>query len=185
MKNKKKDKFEIELEMRTRKKLIKYVTPIAIVVLLVLLMLLFLAGSTTKLGIIGYIVSQMPWSIIIIVLYIAIIPFFWFISKKPFRDKAYEEFTKDISKTLVDRMLVQGEAVEVNIIKARANDYGEFVMELQCDKAADFFAVLGERDNLISIYAILKGEDKKRLVEYVSKEEFTKYYQLLDSSETL
>ncbi len=89
---------------------------------------------------------------------------------------------EDIRKVLVDRMLKPGVPVEVGLIKPRDAIYGDFVLDLQYD-TFDFYAVLGEKDNLISIYAVRMGDDKKRQVDIISKGDFLEYYQIFEVSE--
>lgn len=167
-----------DLERKTRKKLIKYIIPIVFMTWLAGFLILLMAGSTTGLGIIGFIGNNMPYSIIITGLYIAVAPFLWFMKKSEMKSEAYDEILGELNKSLVDKMFVAGESIEVGLIKAR-DTVGDFVLDLQYD-AADFYAELGEKDKMITIYAILKGENKRRKVDTISKEKFSEYYQLLD-----
>lgn len=179
MKKQPKDAFQIKLERETRKRLIKCILSVTIPLYGIIFCLSMLIGKASGRGIIWLISSQLPLSIITIVLGIALIPFLWFMYKSECESKVYDDMLKDISKSLVDKMLMPGNPIEVGLIKARDAIYGDFILDLQYD-AADFYAVLGEKDNLISIYAVLKGEDKKRKVDVISKEEFSEYYQLFD-----
>lgn len=179
MVERRKDAFGIELKRRTRKKLVEYVVPIVLVTWSVGFLLLLMGGSTTGLGIIGFIGNNMPYSIIITGLYIAVAPFLWFMEKSSMRSKAYDEILGELNKSLVDKMFVAGESIEVGLIKARDTVYGDFVLDLQYEDA-DFYAELGKKEDQITIYAILKGTSKRHKVEDISKKEFSEYYQLLD-----
>ena len=182
MKRIQKSAFEIKLEKETRKQLIKYISPIAVVLLFVLVLLLGLPGAVSGLGIVGFWASYVSEVIVVIVLYIAVIPFLWFMSKAEFEKKSYKKLLEDISKSLVESVMTPGEPVKVILIKAKG-DFGDFVLGLQKDKKVEFYAVLGERDNLIAIYVVLKGEDKKRDLEVVTKKEFADCYRFVDDSE--
>lgn len=181
MKKKQKSAFEIKWEKETRKQLIKYITPRAVMLFLIFFILSALAGSISECGIIGFWTSQMPLSIVVIVLYIALIPFMWFMSKSDFRKRAYEKLLKDMSKSLVERMMTPGEPIRVILTKSKGN-FGDFVLRLQEREKIELYAVLGEKDNLIAIYAVLKDEDEKFDLDVVTKEEFGDFYQFVDNS---
>lgn len=182
MKRKQKDAFQIKLEKETRKLLIKYILPIAVLLFLLLFILSTWAGAMSGLGTIGFWTSQLPLSIAVILLYIVLIPLLWFMSKPSYRDRAYENMLKEASKKLVERMMIPGEPTNVKLIKAKG-DFGDFVLGLQEDGKAEIYAVLGEKDNLIATYAICKEETKKRDLEVVTKEEFADCYRFVDDSE--
>lgn len=185
MKKQSKVAFEImsgKEKKEIRKRFLKYVLPIIMPVYLLIFYLTIFVSKNSGNGVLWVISSQMPLSIIVIVLAIALIPFLWFISRNEIKSKVYDEMVKNISKAFVDKMLVPGVPIEVGLIKARGAIYGEFVLDLQYEDA-DFYAVLGEKDNLILIYAILKGSKKKRNVDVISKGDFSEYYQLLETSE--
>lgn len=184
MKRKQKDAFQIKLEKETRKLLIKYIWPIAVLVFLIFFILSTWGGAMSGHGIIGFWTSppHQLLSIAVILLYIALITFCWFMSKPSYRDRAYENMLKEASKKMVERMMTPGEPTSVKLIKAKG-DFGDFVLGLQEDGKAKLYAVLGEKDNLIATYAICKEETKKRDLEVVTKEEFADCYRFVDDSE--
>lgn len=181
MKREKKSAFEIKWEKETRKRLIKYVAPRAVMIFLIFFIFCAMAGSISELGIIGFWTSQVLLSIAIMILYIALIPFMWFMSKKDFRKRAYDKMLEDMSKSLVEKVMTPGEPTRVILTKSKG-DFGDFVLKLQKHGKIEIFAVLGEKDNLIAIYAVLKGEDEKCDLEVVTKEEFCDCYQFVDNS---
>ncbi len=182
MKKEQKNAFDIKLEKETRKQLIKYITPIAVIILLLFLLLCAWGGAMSKQGIVGFIASQVPLSIVCIVLYILLIPFMWFMSKSDFRRRAYEKLLKDISKSLVERMMTPGEPIRVILTKSKC-DFGDFVLGLQEDEKVELYAVLERNHNLIGVYGILTGETKRRDFDVVTKEEFADFYQFVYDSE--
>ena len=159
MKREQKSSFEMKWVKETRKRLIKYVAPRAVMFFLVLFIFCAMAGSISKLGIIEFWTSQMPLSIAIIVIYIALIPFMWFMSKSECRKSAYEKLLKDMSKSLVEKVVTPGEPTRVILTKSKS-DFGDFVLGLQKDEKIELYAVLEEGHNIIGIYAVLKGEEK-------------------------
>ncbi len=178
MEEKGQDIFEIELKRRTRKKLIKYVVPIVLVVWLTGILLLVMFSDVTGIGIIESIGNAMPYSIIIIGLYISVAPFLWFMQKSSMRSKAYDEVVGELNETYANQTFAKGDPIEVAMIKPRDSVYGKFVLELQYEDA-DFYAELDKKTNQITIYAILKGKSKKYKVEDISKKEFCECYQRL------
>lgn len=181
MNKKQKNAFEIKLKKETRKEIIKTILPAYICFYVCMLLIFAIAGNGTGLGIIGWLKSMGDLSIILIVLMIAMIPFLWFM-ERPFANKrTFRKILKDMSKTLVEKVMVPGELIRVILIKAKG-DYGDFVLELQKDEKIEIYAVLGEKDNLIATYAVLKGEEKKRNLDIVSKGEFADYYRFVDDS---
>ena len=181
MKREKKSAFEIKWEKETRKRLIKYVVPRAVMIFLIFFIFCAMAGSISELGIIGFWTSQVPLSIEIIVLYIALIPFMWFMSKKDFRKRAYDKMLEDISKSLVEKVMTPGEPTRVILTKSKG-DFGDFVLKLQKNEKVEFYAVLEKNHNTIGIYAVLKDDEERDLVDVVTKEEFCDFYQFVDNS---
>lgn len=179
---KRKDAFEIRLKKETRKLLIKHISPIAICFYLLMLYIFAVAGSKTGLGIIGWLESQMPLSILLLVLCTAMMPFLWFLERPFCRNRASENMIKDAGIKLVNRMMTPGKPINVKLIKSKG-DFGDFVLGLQEDGEAELYAVLGEKDNLIIIYAVLKGEEKKRDLDVVTKGKFADYYRFVNDSE--
>ena len=178
MKRQQKDAFQIKLEKEAR----KYIAKIVLPVYCLIFFLIAYVGKASGKGILYFIKSQIHLIFVFIALAILFRPFLWFFSKSDIKSKVQDKMFEDISKALVGRMLKPGIPVEVGLIKPRDTIYGDFVLNLQYD-TFDFYAVLGEKDNLILIYAVLKGDDKKRQVDIISKGEFSEYYQLLETSE--
>ena len=182
MKKNQKSAFEIKWEKETRKRLIKYVAPIEILIFILFFIILAWAGAESGLGIIGILSPQIPLTIALIVLYIALIPFMWFMSKPECRKSAYEKLLKDMSKSLVEKVMTPEKPIKVMLTKAKG-DFGEFVLELQKDEKIELYAVLEKNHNIIGINAVLKGDEKRYLVDVVTKEDFRDFYQFVDTSE--
>lgn len=179
MEKQSKNEFQIKLERETRKRLIKLVLSVIIPTYVLIFYLFALVARDSGHDIAWVLLSQVPLTIFVIAICVLLIPFLWFMYKSEVKSKVYDDMFKDFSKSLVDKMLVPDVPVKVGLIKARGVIYGDFILDLQYD-AADFYAVLGEKDNLICIYAVFKEEDEKRKLDVISKEEFSEYYQLLD-----
>lgn len=177
-KGKRKDAFEIRLKKETRKELVKYILPIMVSVFVIYLLILFMAGNFTCSGAVAFLKMNKTKMIPVTIAYLLLIPFIWFMEKPKATNRVSERMLKRQSKSLVEKMMLPNEPVKVNLFKVRNLTYGNSILELR-DKA-DFYAVLGEKDNLISTYFILNGDDKKIKLEFISKEEFTDYYQFVD-----
>lgn len=182
MKRKQKSAFEIKWEKEARKRLIKYVAPIEILLFILFFIILAWAGAESGLGIIGILSPQIPLTIALIVLYIGLIPFMWFMNKPECRKSAFKKLLKDMSKSLVEKVMTPGEPTRVILTKSKG-DFGDFVLGLQKDGKIELYAVLEENHNIIGIYSLLKGEDKKRDFDVTTKEEFVDFYQFADTSE--
>lgn len=169
-KRKRKDDSQIILEKETRKELVKYVLPIMIGIFIFLGFTLYVVGDIS-----GFFRTN-KLMIVVILAYFLLIPFLWFMEKPRATDRVLDKMMQRYSKSLVDRMMVPNVPVQVNLFKARDSIYGDCILKLK-DKGV-FYAVLGEKDNLISIYIVLHGDDEKINLEVISKCEFADYYQL-------
>ena len=179
MKKERKDTLSKKLKKETWKLLIKRIWPILITVYLFIFYIFVLVGKVTGLGTLGWLLSQRSLSYVVIVLAIGLIPFLYFIFKKECENEAWNNVPKYFSRLLVERMMKPGIPVKVCLVKTRDSYWGTFIMSLQSQGKADFYAILGEKDNLISVYGVLKGDDEQIHVEFISKEEFGEYYMIL------
>lgn len=174
-----KNVFEIKLKKETRKQIIKRCGPIIFGFYLVIFLVFALAGNATGLGIIGWLESQMPISIVAVILCIALFPFLWFMAKPQCRDTAYKKLLEDISKARVEEMMTPEVLSRVILIKPKC-DFGDFVLELQKEGKVKLYAKLGEKDNLVAIYAVLLKEAQLRHFDVVTKGEFADFYEFIE-----
>lgn len=77
--------------------------------------------------------------------------------------------------------MTPGEPTRVILTKSKG-DFGDFVLKLQKNEKVEFYAVLEKNHNTIGIYAVLKDDEERDLVDVVTKEEFCDFYQFVDNS---
>lgn len=183
MKKERKDAFQIKLEEETRKIQKNKMKPVIIACIagtifltVVVTLSLIVKGSgmveTIKTGGIVFLLSLI-YSILFTILMRAMI-------KSESKREAYNKIVNDINRSLVDKMLTPHEQVEVVCTDVGSGWAGKLILKLQTDGKIKFYAALGE-DGSIHVYAILEGETKKWEFDVVSKEDFLKSYQVLDS----
>lgn len=146
-------------------------------ILCLTLFLLFIAAKESKLGFFELINLCKLAFVIPIIIYFLSIPLFWFLRKKDYLDRAYNKVAKDFSKEVANKMLTPGKLTKITLINTRHEDYKDFILNVLPDKA-DFYVVLGEKDNLITIYLRFKTENKNHRLDVLTKEEFSTYCKI-------
>lgn len=180
MKFKREKKILNKAEKLARKELLKFIFTIALLMLMVFLLAFKCGAEFDDMSLANYLYSNIYFTLALFIAYIAILIFVYFSSKQSFIDDAYKKVTKDYSKQLVEKLLIPGEPTNVILINTRnaANKY--FVLGLQEQNICEFYAVLQENHNSISIYSRVKDKEDL-LLDSITKEDFTTYCELPDN----
>lgn len=183
MKKERKDAFQIKLEKETRKIQKNRMKPVIIaciagtIFLTVVVALSFIAKGF---GMVETIKTAGICFMFLLIFCILFTIFLGATAKSGSKREAYNKIVNDINRSLVDKMLRPDEQVEVFCTDVGVGWSGKLILKLQTDGKIKFYAALGE-DGSIHVYAILEGETKKWEFDVVSKEDFLKSYQVLDS----
>lgn len=113
----------------------------------------------------------------------------YIISKNYAINCAYTIISKNFSKSISEKMLVRGEPTKVNLIRTRNGYYNDFLLK-DLSGRVDYYAVLGEDQNIIVIYAKFSDEneedffdeirsEKRNPFDFIEMEEFSSFCELL------
>ena len=179
MKFKRNEKLN-KAEKLGKRELLKNIFFIAFLMFVLLLVIFKYAANFDNVTLVNYLYSNLTFTLAIIFACIAIIIFVYFSSKKSFIDEAYRRLTRDYSKQLVEKMLVPGEPTKINLTNTRKDTNKYFILGLQEQGICEFYAVLQENSNSITIFS--KTNNKEDLLfDAFSKEEFTTYCEFPDN----
>jgi len=175
MKNNRKRNSINKAEKLARKSLIKEVLVVYLSLLFVILLLLLAIAADSKLNFFYFLSGFWPALPIPIAIYLLSIVAYWFFRKQDHINSACKKINSEYSKKLAEQLLVPGKPVKVVLSKTRMDVYPDFFKGLQQDNIAEFYAILGIVDDLISIHARFNADGKEILLDVISKDEFTTY----------
>ena len=161
---KREDNSKNETEKMVRKETIKQ-TVLAYAILYLLIFIVFLSFSLSALDFSTFV--KMFWYTFVISMIIFLGS--WCLSKM---------VREDLSKSVVQKNLIPGVAIDIRLRKTRNGEYEDFILGFPYIEKT--YAILG-KDNLISIYFKFQNVDEATLFDVISKEEFTTYCEVVDS----
>jgi len=166
-------------EKLARKKLLKFVLIIALLLLFCILFLFKYEAELQGVSFTSFICSNTDLALFVSFIYLLCLILIYFLSRKAYINEAYDELGKQYSRQLAEKFLIPLNPTDIILRNTTNEVYKDYILGLQKDGICKFYVILDINEhNTIFIYSKFKEDNKERLFDIITKEEFTTYCEL-------